>query len=446
MTPARKRTGMATVAGVATTLALALLFLVPNVGAASVPNAPLITPQPPAMPLLAAAEQMPAFLNGSVVNTVYLQGDFVGTVNGTNSTFGMEPMTGLPAIGVTPTSLPTQAKLIHPFLALVPWWGPASAPYAPAYHPFQYGIQEMCAPATDATCWDHPATIVVPGLGNVPLPGHDHLIGTTAGFADTWWSLKVVLVLNASYWPGLHGGASHAITSFARLAHAQSAGAASATLGTNDFLNFAVETSQGGYTPTPPPATRALIAQETMPAFLNGTVVQTPYENGFFTSSNATFLPRFGMEPLLAQAGVGAPDIHDPIAPQFEPPFIVLVPWWGPASAPYAPAYNPAAYGIKLMCAPDSISLCYDHPPTIDVPGLGVVPLPGHDHLITTAAGHTDTWWSLEVVLVTNSSVFPNLAGTHGITSLTALTAAQSAGDASATLPTNTYLNFEVLP
>lgn len=446
MTTSRQRIGGIALASVLGTFALVLLLLVPNVGAATPPTATSVklTPQPPPHKLLNQAEQMPAFLNGSIVNTVYLQGNFVGTINAPNKTFGMEPMTGLPAIGVAPTVFPTNRSFIHPFIALVPWWGPANAPYQPAYHPGQYGIREMCAPATLAICWDHPATIVVPGLGNVPLPGHDHLIGTAAGYADTWWALKVVLVLNESYWPGLQGSRPNSITSIADLTAAQKAGAASATLGTNDFLNFAVETKQGGFTPTPPPATRALEAQETMPAFLNGKVVQTPYENGFFTSSNATFLNRYGMEPLLAEPGVGAPDIHDPIAPRFEPPFIVLVPWWGPASAPYAPAYDPAAYGIKLMCAPETIALCYDHPPTIDVPGLGVVPLPGHDHLITTAAGHTDTWWSLIVVLVTNSSVFPNLAGTHGITSLAALQAAQAAGDASAELPTNTYLNFEV--
>ena len=50
------------------------------------------------------------------------------------------------------------------------------------------------------------------------------------------------------------------------------------------------------------------------------------------------------------------------------------------------------------------------------------------------------------MVLVTNSTVFPNLAGTHGITSLSALTAAQAAGQASADLATNCYLNFEVTP
>lgn len=446
MTSLLNRTARGTIFGVLGTLAIGFLMLVPNAGAVPTPNSPALTPQPIPRPLLSHAEQMPAFLNGSVVNTIYLQGDFVGTVKPANATFGMEPIVGQVAVGVTPNVYPTVKANIHPFIALVPWWGPKTAPYDPAYNPSAYSIREMCAPATLAVCWDHPATIRVPGLGVVPLPGHDHLITTAAAHTDAWWNLEVVLVLNQSYWPNLFGTGPVAINSLARLTSAQTAGAASATLGTNDFLNFAVATPQGGYTSTEPTASFALSRAEQMPAFLGGKVVNTLYENGFFTDSNASTASTFGMEPLLSEPGIGAPDLHDPIAPSQEPPFIVLVPWWGPKSAPYAPAYDPAAYGIQLMCAPDSISICYDHPATINVSGLGIVPLPGHDHLITTTAHHTDTWWGLEVVLVYNSSVFPDLNGTHGITSLSALQAAQTAGQVSATLGTNTYLNFEVVP
>jgi hypothetical protein len=446
MTNPRHRTAGVALASVVATLALALLIAVPNAGANLVTNSPALTPQPAPRHQLNQSEQMPAFLNGSIVNTIYLQGNFVGTVNASNATFGMEPMVGQPAIGVTPNVYPTARANIPDFTVLVPWWGPAADPYAPAYNPAAYGIREMCAPATVAVCWDHPATIQVPGLGTVPLPGHDHLIGTAAGHKDTWWALKVVLVTNKTYWPGLTGTAhANAITSIAALTAAQSAGGVSATLGTNDFLNFAVANATGWINPTQPPASPALQLSEQMPAFLHGKVVNTLYENGFFTGTAANHSYRYGMEPLLSGAGVGFPDPHNPIAPAQEPNFIVLVPWWGPSSAPYAPAYDPAAYGIQLMCAPETIALCYDHPATIDVPGLGVVPLPGHDHLITTNFGHQDTWWTLIVVLVTNSSVFPNLAGTTGITSLAALTAAQTAGQASADLQTNTYLNFEVL-
>jgi hypothetical protein len=447
MTNPRNRAAGVAFASVFATFAVALLLTVPNAGASLATTSVALTPQPAPNRLLNFSEQMPAYLNGSIVNTIYLQGDFVGTVNAPNATFGMEPMASQAAIGVTPTLFPTATRNIHDFTVLVPWWGPASAPYDPAYNPAAYDIREMCAPATIAVCWDHPATIDVPGLGVVPLPGHDHLIGTAAGYRDAWWSLKVVLVFNESYWPGLQGGLrqSHPITSFAALKVAQSVNATSATLPTNDFLNFAVASPSGAFNATEPPASPSLQMAEQMPAFLNGKVVNTVYENGFFTTSNATRNFSFGLQPLLAGPGIGAPDIHDPIAPFNEPPFIVLVPWWGPASAPFDPAYNPAAYGIELMCAPESIAICYDHPTTIDVPGLGVVPLPGHDHLITTAFHHADTWWSLIVVLVTNASVFPDLAGTHGITSLAALIAAQAAGQASADLDTNTYLNFEVV-
>jgi hypothetical protein len=443
MTNPRDRTARYAFASVVATFAIALLMTVPNAGATMVTNSPALTPQPTPHTQLNNSEQMPAFLNGTVVNTIYLQGNFVGTFNTHNSTFGSEPNAGQAAIGVTPNVFPTARDTIPTFTVLVPWWGNSSAPYAPAYDPSAYGIQLMCAPATVAVCWDHPATIDVPGLGVVPLPGHDHLIGTTAGFKDTWWTLAVVLVYDHKVFPNFAG--THGITSIALLKDAQHLGLASASLATNDFLNFAVASPSGAYNATEPPASNALQLSEQMPAFLNGTVVNTLYENGFFTSSNATHAHAYGMEPLLAGAGIGAPDIRDPINPNDEPDFIVLVPWWGPANDSSAPAYNPAAYGIKLDCAPESITLCYDHPATINIPGLGVVPLPGHDHLITTAFGHTDTWWSLIVVLITNASVFPNLSGTHGITSLAALTAAQNAGQASADLDTNAYLNFEVV-
>lgn len=238
MTPRKIRMIGGATAGVLATFAVALLLVVPNAGATSPTTSPALTPQPPAHPLLSHAEQMPAFLNGTIVNTIYLQGDFVGTINATNSTFGMEPMAGQPAIGVTPNAYPTNPANINPFIAMVPWWGPASAPYAPAYNPAAYGIQLMCAPESIALCYDHPPTIQVPGLGTVPLPGHDHLITTFAGHTDTWWSLIVVLVTNSSVFPDLNG--THGITSLAALQAAELAGQASAELDTNTYLNFEV--------------------------------------------------------------------------------------------------------------------------------------------------------------------------------------------------------------
>src|SRR5580693_1323560 len=222
MTNPRNRVAGVALASVVATFALAILLAAPSVAGANLTtNSPALTPQPSPHPQLNLSEQMPAFLNGSIVNTIYLQGNFVGTVNASNSTFGMEPMAAQAAVGVAPTVFPTTAT-IPIFTVLVPWWGPASAPYKPAYDPTAYGIREMCAPATVAVCWDHPATINVPGLGTVPLPGHDHLIGTANGNVDTWWNLKVVLVYNESYWPGLAGNhQSNPITSIAALRVAQ---------------------------------------------------------------------------------------------------------------------------------------------------------------------------------------------------------------------------------
>jgi hypothetical protein len=108
---------------------------------------------------------MPAFLNGSILNTIYLQGNLVGPVNATGSTFRMEPMAGQAAVGVSPTLYPTNKANLPAFTVLVPWWGPSSAPYAPAYEPVMYGIREMCAPETVAVCWDHPPRATLPESG-----------------------------------------------------------------------------------------------------------------------------------------------------------------------------------------------------------------------------------------------------------------------------------------
>ncbi|MFZ1023863.1 MAG: hypothetical protein WAN87_06995 [Thermoplasmata archaeon] len=425
-------------------VAVVVLALAAAPLASATPNAEptLVRYQNDATPILKEAESMPAFLNGEVVNTVYLNGYFVGTSNGTNASYGTEPLTTIPEVGIPATVLPaSNPKTIEPFWVLVPWFGPKSAPYDPAYNPAQYGIQLDCAPATIGVCWDHPATIFVPGLGVVPLPGHDHLIGTNAQYHDVWWTVIVDLVFNASVFPTLDG--SSGITSLAALHAAQKAGYVSADLPTNLFLNFEVMPTHGVVNWTAHPS-NALEMYESMPAFLNGKVVNTVYQQGYFTGP-AKFNTTFGMEPLLAQpeAGKTSAGIRpDPLADTDT--LWVLVPWFGPSSAPYAPAYDPAAYGIQLQCAPATVTVCFDHPATIDIPGLGVVPLPGHDHLVASADGGVGIYWNVIVVLVTDAAEWPNLAGTHGITSFHALREAQDKGEALPDIPTNIWLEFTV--
>jgi hypothetical protein len=386
---------------------------------------------------------MPAFYEGRVVQTVYEQGYFVGSNVTTNSSYGTEPLLAQAAVGVNPTSWPA-AHSNRTLWVLVPWWGPSSAPYAPAYNPAAYGIQVHCAPANVQICFDHPATISVPGLGVVPLPGHDHLIATNASGNDIWWNVAVDLIFNQSAWPTLTPFGETGITSLGALIAAQKAGTSSSDLSTNVFLNFRVVVHNGtGAVSKPSPLLSML---ETMPSFLGGRIVQTVYEQGYYVGSRAAFNTTYGPQPLFRQAALGVTASTYPTAKSTIQPFYVLVPWWGPSGTPYAPAYDPAAYGIQLHCAPANVQVCWDHPGTIHVPGLGTVPLPGHDHLIGTAAGHVDTWWNVVVVLVTNQSAWPTISvfGESGIVSVAALVHAQKLGDASADLSTNVFLNFYV--
>jgi hypothetical protein len=391
--------------------------------------------------LLEGSEMMPAYLNGSVVNTEYEQGFYVGNFTTHNNTFGAEPMDGGASAGVKPNSYPTDANHFDPLWVLVPWWGPASAPYAPAYDPASYGVKLQCAPATIAVCYDHPATIGVPGLGVVPLPGHDHLINTAAGHFDEWWNVIVVLVLNPTVFPTLNG--AHGITSVQDLRLAQYHGTASHDIPTNFFLDFSVIAPghMDGRKSVAPPTYR-LNASVMMPTFFGGAVYNSYYEQGYFVGNVTPHNSTFGGEPLLGLPAAGVGPSRLPASASNIADLYVLVPWWGPSATPYAPAYNPAAYGIREQCAPASISICWDHPATINVPGLGIVPLPGHDHLVGTLAGHVDIWWNVVVVLVLDPSVWPNLAGTHGITSTALLHDAEGDGLTSSEIPTNVFLNF----
>jgi hypothetical protein len=441
MSPLKRRIGERVGLGMGTLAALAVVVLMISglSTAAGSPSSAVSASTP-----LRMSENMPAFYNGRVVQTVYEQGYFVGTKATYNATYGPEPLQGQAAVGVNPSVYPSPTHHGATLWVLVPWWGPSSTPYAPAYDPAAYGIQEQCAPANVQICYDHPATISVPGLGVVPLPGHDHLLGFLANGTDIWWNVAVDLIYNQSAWPTLGPFGETGITSLADLVAAQKAGTASADLPTNVFLNFrAVTPTNSGATV---PASPLLQNLEMMPSFLGGRVVQTVYEQGYYVGTHATYNASYGSEPLFGPAAVGTKATTYPAARDTIQPFYVLVPWWGPSATPYAPAYDPSAYGIQLDCAPANVQVCWDHPATIVVPGLGTVPLPGHDHLIATNAGHQDIWWNVVVVLVTNASAWPQVSvfGESGIVSVGALHHAQMLGEASVDLPTNLFLNFYV--
>jgi hypothetical protein len=220
----------------------------------------------------------------------------------------------------------------------------------------------------------------------------------------------------------------------------------------------------------------SLEQNETMPNFILGHVVQSEYEQGFFVGSPAPSDIPSGQGPTL----LGVTPTVFPGLPGDINLFFVLVPAWGCASSgggiscglvnALAPAYSQSfALSGQETCLPATIQTCWDHPSTIGVPnsllgggsGFTVVPLPGHDHLIASLENGQDVWWDIMVVLVFNHAAWPSQSATHGITSVTNLTAspvtsggfvtesltqAELDGDVFGPVVTNTFLNFANLP
>ena len=217
---------------------------------------------------------------------------------------------------------------------------------------------------------------------------------------------------------------------------------------------------------------------ETMPNFFHGGVVQSEYEQGFFVGSPAPSQFPSGQGPTLL--GVAPTVFPSRAAPTDINPFYVLVPSWGCAGSgggiscglvkALGPAYN-ASFAANETCLPATIQTCWDHPSTIGVPnsllgggsGYTIVPLPGHDHLIASLENNLDVWWNIMVVLVFNEKAWPAGDASHGITSVTNLTAAPTTsghgkfvseslmqaelnGDVFGPVVTNCFLNFANLP
>jgi hypothetical protein len=186
----------------------------------------------------------------------------------------------------------------------------------------------------------------------------------------------------------------------------------------------------------------ALEQNETMPNYVNGQIYGSEYEQNYFVGSNTTMQPTVGTPanvfPTNNLASIGE--------------FYVLIPWWGPSATPYAPAYN---LSTATQCVPATVQTCFDHPGTVDVPGLGVVPTPGHDHLLDGLHAFKDIWWKVTIVLVFHQSAWPGVTGSQGITSdhnvtdpapfTESLDQAEHNGDAAETT-SNFFLDFAVLP
>ena len=110
--------------------------------------------------------------------------------------------------------------------------------------------------------------------------------------------------------------------------------------------------------------------------------------------------------------------------------------------------------GGNLTAHHGPFGTCVTHTNIIDlgpvvgsILGLDVVrlPTPNHDHIIRDA-NFGRVWWQVVVDLVFDPSVWPDVNGTHGLTSVDALRAAQAKGQVSGDTPTNFFLFFDSRP
>ncbi len=103
---------------------------------------------------------------------------------------------------------------------------------------------------------------------------------------------------------------------------------------------------------------------------------------------------------------------------------------------------------------------CIDHPATIDLSRLASVlgapaaslknvPLPGHDHLLTTRNGDQPEWWNVIVIPVTSPAGLASVESAKSYAAVKALENVPGSGIGVAgvgEVPTNAYLWFQTLP
>ncbi len=91
---------------------------------------------------------------------------------------------------------------------------------------------------------------------------------------------------------------------------------------------------------------------------------------------------------------------------------------------------------------------CVDHPPTIDLSGIGLPPngpLPGHDHFVTTDNAGVPEYWDVFVVLVTNRQTYDDIEAHHSAQYIEMLLK-QKNPYVMPPLPTNVFLFFATVP
>jgi hypothetical protein len=344
-----------------------------------------------------------------------------------------------------------------------------------------------------ATCIDHPPTIDLHALAsylgvsdastldNVPIPAHDHVVGTRNGGLPEWWNVEVVATKDTTVF--------NTLTSVSAIDAAVTAGTAAA-VPTNAFLFFqvlagTVPASQAAdLTATAPPGPAVATAPAAPPAsqvesgttidnlrndcgatapncqgigishdWIDGQDVDALYTEPFYCGTTATTVHsatgcEAGADPTSVPPGVSDPTPPTPTVTNGQiDPLYIPVPLY---------ASPPVAY---TQCP--GVITCIDHPATIDLsllaPTLGVadaasldnVPLPSHDHLLTTRNGDQPEWWNVIVIPVTSAKGLATVEQAKDYATVKALETVAGSGigvPGAPEVPTNAYLWFQTLP
>ncbi|MHB1930657.1 MAG: hypothetical protein ACYCUG_14790, partial [Acidimicrobiales bacterium] len=185
--------------------------------------------------------------------------------------------------------------------------------------------------------------------------------------------------------------------------------------------------------------------------WIAGQDVEALYTESYFCDTSVSAASSSGCEAGAAPNHV-PPGVSDPTAPsptvtnsQIDPLYIPV------------PLYSspPVTYN---QCS--SAIVCIDHPATIDLSRLagvlGVpaasldnVPLPGHDHLLTTRNGDQPEWWNVIVIPVTSPKGLAAVESAKNYPAVKAMENVPGSGIGAGgfgEVPTNAYLWFQTLP
>jgi hypothetical protein len=344
-----------------------------------------------------------------------------------------------------------------------------------------------------ATCIDHPPTIdlsriasALPGspspssVSNVPIPAHNHVVGTRNGAAPEWWNVEVVATTN----PATFG----TLTSVSAINAAVTAGTA-ITAPTNAFLFFQIlpgtlsASMAANLTATAPPGAAVPTAPGGPPAsqvepgttfnnlmndcgatapncqnvgisrdWIDGQDVEALYTEQYYCGTTSVAVHsstgcEAGSDPTSVPPGVADTTPPTPTVTNGQiDPLYIPVPLYASPAVPYVQC--PAA------------NTCIDHPSTIDLSQLASVlgapaasldnvGLPGHDHLLTTRNGDQPEWWNVIVIPVTSPAGLASVESAKSYSAVKALENAPGSGigvSGIGEVPTNAYLWFQTLP